>query len=64
MIAGEGLIGILLAVFAVIPVSKKENLSDIINLGGILGNIGGTIFFVIILASIIFFATHRGKKKA
>lgn len=64
MIAGEGLIGILLAVFAVIPVSKKENLSDIINLGGILGNIGGTIFFVIILASMIFFATHRGKKKA
>ena len=64
MIAGEGLIGILLAVFAVIPVSKKENLSDIINLGGILGNIGGTIFFLAILASIVFFATHRPKKKA
>ena len=64
MIAGEGLIGILLAVFAVIPVSKKENLSDIINLNGVLGNIGGTVFFLVILASIVFFATRRGKKRA
>lgn len=64
MIAGEGLIGILLAVFAVIPVSKKQNLSDIINLNGVLGNTGGTLFFIVLLASIVFFATHRKNKKA
>ena len=57
MIAGEGLVGILLAVFAVL------GLSDKINLGGVLGNIGGVVFFVILIAIMLFFM-FGGKKKS
>ncbi|WP_296325722.1 OPT family oligopeptide transporter [Treponema sp. UBA3813] len=62
LIAGEGLIGILLAVFAIVPMSNGKSLLETINLGGILGNAGGVIFFVLLLASIVFFT--RNKKKA
>jgi len=62
LIAGEGLIGILLAVFAIIPLSNGKSLLQTINLGGLLGNVGGVIFFVLLLASIVFFT--RNKKKA
>ena len=62
LIAGEGLIGILLAVFAVIPTSSGKSLLQAINLGGKLGNAGGVIFFALLLASIVFFT--RNKKNA
>ena len=62
LIAGEGLIGILLAVFAIVPMSNGKSLLETINLGGILGNAGGVIFFVLLLATIVFFT--RKKKKA
>ena len=62
MIAGEGLIGILLAVFAVIKVGDKS-IGDIINLGGPLGNIGGVIFFALICASILYFSYKKPKNK-
>lgn len=65
MIAGEGLIGILLAVFAVIPLSNEKSLGDLINLtnyGIDLGNIGGLVFFAILLATIFVFATKKSKK--
>ena len=61
MIAGEGLIGILLAVFAVIKVGDKS-IGDIINLGCPLGNIGGALFFVIIIAAMIFYSLKKSKK--
>ena len=59
LIAGEGLIGILLAVFAVIPTSSGKSLLQSINLGGILGNAGGVIFFILLLASIVFFTRNK-----
>ena len=59
LIAGEGLVGILLAVFAVIP-SGNGSLGEAINMGGMLGNIGGLIFFILITASLLWFA--RSKK--
>ena len=62
LIAGEGLIGILLAVFAVIPMSNGKSLLQTINMGSILGNAGGLIFFVLLLASMVFFT--RNKKNA
>ena len=62
LIAGEGLVGILLAVFAVVPTSSGKSLLQAINLGGILRNAGGLIFFVLLLASIVFFT--RNKKNA
>lgn len=64
MIAGEGLIGILLAVFAVIPFKKGKTLADMINLDGILGNTGGAIFFILLLATLIFFSIHQKRKEA
>ena len=59
LIAGEGLIGILLAVFAVIPMSNGKSLLQTINMGSILGNAGGLIFFVLLLASMVFFTKNK-----
>lgn len=63
MIAGEGLVGILLAVFAVVPL-KNGSLEDAINMEGILGNAGGTVFFILLLTSMIFFSIHKKKKNS
>ena len=62
MIAGEGLIGILLALFAVIPLSNGKSLLDTIDLGGVLGNFGGLAFFILLLASFVWFTTRKNKK--
>ena len=62
MIAGEGLIGILLALFAIIPLSNGKSLLDTIDLGGKLGNFGGLVFFILLLASFVFFTTKKNKK--
>lgn len=62
MIAGEGLIGILLALFAVIPLSNGKSLLDTIDLGGVLGNFGGLVFFILLLGSFVFFTTKKNKK--
>ena len=70
LIAGEGIVGILLAVLAVIPMGlnaegKTLYLSDKINLSEIfsIGNIGGLICFAVILFTIYLFATKDSKKK-
>lgn len=62
MIAGEGLVGILLAVFAMIPVGttnllEKMNLSDTLYLG----NAGGIVFFGILIATMVYFMERKGK---
>lgn len=54
MIAGEGLVGILLAVFAVMGLDM--------NMNGVLGNWGGIAFFVLLIAIMLFFILG-GKKK-
>lgn len=70
LIAGEGIVGILLAVLAVIPMGlnaegKTLYLSDKINISGVfsIGNIGGLICFAVILFTIYLFATKDSKKK-
>jgi putative OPT family oligopeptide transporter len=63
MIAGEGLVGILLAIFAVIPISSGKSLADMINLGFTIGNLGGTVFFIILICTIIYFSVHRKKQE-
>ena len=64
LIAGEGLVGILLAVCAVIPF-KGETFADAFNLSAIfgfsLGNIVGLVFFALLAVTLILFI--RGKKK-
>ena len=54
MIAGEGLVGIILAVFAVFGINM--------DMGGILGNWGGLAFFAVLVAVMIKFM-FGGKKK-
>ena len=56
LVAGEGLIGILLAVLAVLGVSA--DISGIISLG----NIGGIVAYALLLASFLLF-TKKGAKK-
>lgn len=65
MIAGEGLIGILLAVFAILPKKGYENFGDF--LGSILpwklGNIGGLLFFGVLLLTLCKFTIWKKKSK-
>ena len=56
MIAGEGLVGILLAVFAVFGISL--DMSGIVNLG----NIGGVVLMIIMILSLLKFSIWRKKK--
>ena len=70
LIAGEGIVGSLLAVLAVIPMGlnaegKTLYLSDKINISEMfsIGNIGGLICFAVILFTIYLFATKDSKKK-
>lgn len=60
MIAGEGIIGILLAVFAVVPF-KGGSLLSFIDLGTPLGNWGSILFFILIVASVFFFSVKQKK---
>ena len=64
MIAGEGIVGILMAVLAVIEVNGVS-IGDLMNLSGqmSLGNIGGLVFFVLLLGSIILFASQGTKER-
>ncbi len=62
LIAGEGLVGILLAVFAVIPLKGGNTLAGLIKLETPLGNVGGVVFFLLLLATIFYFSLHRKKK--
>ena len=78
LIAGEGIVGILLAVFAVIPMgmnaagealtfADKINLSNPANFFGrvhTLGNIGGLVAFAILLFTVYFFAKKGAKKSS
>jgi putative OPT family oligopeptide transporter len=57
LIAGEGVVGILLAVFAVLGISL--DISAVINLG----NIGGLVAFALVLGSILFFC-NKGKQSS
>ena len=57
MIAGEGVVGILLAVFAVLGITL--DLSGSVNLG----NIGGLVLFAGLLATIVLFA-NKGTKES
>ena len=72
LIAGEGLVGILLAIFAIIPIPGKGTLGDV--LGGFLpnlipalqnvniGNIIGIIAFALLTLSLWQFCVRRNKK--
>ena len=62
LIAGEGLVGILLAVLAITKVNGKS-IGEMINLGAPLGNFGGLIFFIGILAATYCFSVKKFDKQ-
>lgn len=65
LIAGEGLVGILLAVFAIIPMKGYDSFGDF--LGGLppfaLGNWGGLIAFALLTATLVFLIAGTKKSK-
>ena len=56
MIAGEGLVGILLAIFAVFGINIS--IGESVNFG----NIGGVILMVLMIASLLSFSLKKKKK--
>ena len=70
LIAGEGIVGIILAILAIIPAGVNAagealNVGNVIDISGkfSLGNIGGIVFFVALLASIVYVGV-KGAKSA
>ena len=57
LIAGEGLIGIILAIFAVVGADKAIDLSDKINTG----TIGGVVLFIVMMLCIAKSASAKNK---
>lgn len=64
MIAGEGLVGILLAVFAVAGLSEGLNLSGRLNLGYGTGAVASAVVFVLMIVLTIHFIERGSKTKA
>ena len=62
MIAGEGLVGILLALLAVFGIDKVFDLSARFGLSPVFMNIGGLILFVIIILTVLKFSLWRKTK--
>ncbi len=63
MIAGEGLVGILLALLAVAGVDKMLDISGILNLPEAAANIGSIIVFILVVLSVLKFSIWRKVKK-
>ncbi len=63
MIAGEGLVGILLAVLAVFGVDKVIDLSGVLNLPPVVASIGGLVVFALIILTVLKFSLWKKSKK-
>lgn len=59
LIAGEGLMGILLAIFAVIGIEKYIDISSKINLSNSLLSFESVVIFLLIIGSLILFSTKK-----
>lgn len=62
MIAGEGLVGILLAVFAVVGLDKFIDLSGLLNLSPAVANVGSLVVFALVILSVLKFSLWRKHK--
>ncbi len=63
MIAGEGLVGILLAVLAVFGVGELLDLSGVLNLPGWAATIGAVIVFALVILSLLAFTIWKKQPK-
>ena len=64
MIAGEGLIGIVLAVLAIFGVDKFINISGMLNLPSGVSQILSLVVFALIILSLLMFSVFKKQKKA
>jgi putative OPT family oligopeptide transporter len=64
MIAGEGLIGILLAVLAVFKLDSVINLSEKLNLPTPIANLGSLLVFALVILSVLKFSLWRKRKES
>lgn len=64
MIAGEGLVGILLALLAVFGVSEALDVSTKLNLPTIVADVGSIVVFILIILSALKFSLFRKTKKS
>ncbi len=62
MIAGEGLVGILLAVFAVVGIDKAVDLSGKLGLSSTVSNIGSLLVFGLVILSLLGFSAFKKDK--
>ena len=62
MIAGEGLVGILLAVFAIFGLDQVIDLSKVLNLPAAVSNIGSLVLFALIIVSLLKFSIWKKRK--
>ncbi len=63
MIAGEGLVGILLAVFAIFGFDKVIDLSEKLSIGEGVMDIGALVLFVVIILTVLKFALNIKRNK-
>ena len=63
MIAGEGLVGILLALLAVFGVDKLIDISGILNLPESISTVLSLVVFALIILSLLMFSVFRKRKK-
>ncbi|MBO5167349.1 MAG: oligopeptide transporter, OPT family [Lachnospiraceae bacterium] len=62
MIAGEGLIGILLAILAIFGADKAIDLSQYLNLPPVVSNIGSLVVFGLVILSLLKFSVWKKRK--
>ena len=63
MIAGEGLVGILLAVFAIFGIDKLIDISGFLGLGEISGSVASLVIFGLVILSLVCFSALKKNKK-
>ena len=64
MIAGEGLVGILLALFAIGGIDKAIDLSGRLNLAPAVANIGSLVVFGLIILTVLKFSVWKKRKES
>lgn len=62
MIAGEGLVGILLALFAIFGLDQVIDLSKVLNLPLVVSNIGSLVVFALVIVSLLKFSVWKKRK--
>ena len=63
MIAGEGLVGIVLAILAVLGVGSALDLSGVLNLPVAAQNIGSVVVFALVILSLLMFSVWKKQSK-